>query len=144
LIRKTMLQAADAANRSPRELSFTHATQTIAASLGNLPLFDDATVERLIASQLASLTEQLRAAPRHHGLNNPLASNHGPPSPRALPPQLVASQAEVPFGSDPAQPLACTHSSAAVAKVQTRVPCSFSYDSISSNTVDSISSQIGS
>ncbi|TVS20711.1 MAG: hypothetical protein EA424_02575 [Planctomycetaceae bacterium] len=44
---------------SPRELSFTNALQTIAASLGSLPLLDDDTVDRLIESQLASLTEQL-------------------------------------------------------------------------------------
>jgi len=58
LIRKAMLQAAYQADLSPRELSFTNALQTIAASLGNLPVLDDDTVARLIASQLASLTEQ--------------------------------------------------------------------------------------
>lgn len=58
LIRKTMLQAADEADLSPRELSFTTALQTIAASWGQLPVLDDETVARLIASQLASLTEQ--------------------------------------------------------------------------------------
>jgi len=59
LLRKTMLQAAHAANLSPRELSFTHAMQTVAASLGTLPLLDEDTIERLIESQLSSLAEQL-------------------------------------------------------------------------------------
>ena len=59
LIRKTMLQAARATDLSPRELSFTNAIQTIAASLGSLPLLDADTSDRLIESQLASLTEQL-------------------------------------------------------------------------------------
>jgi hypothetical protein len=58
LIRKAMLQAATEAGLSPRELSFTNALQTIAASLGSLPLMDDDTVARLIAAQLAGLTEQ--------------------------------------------------------------------------------------
>ncbi len=54
-----MLQAARATDLSPRELSFTNAIQTIAASLGSLPLLDADTSDRLIESQLASLTEQL-------------------------------------------------------------------------------------
>ncbi len=58
LVRKTMLQAAHAANRSPRELSFTTAMQTIAASLGTLTWVDEGHATRLIAAQLASLAEQ--------------------------------------------------------------------------------------
>jgi putative transposase len=58
LIRKTMLQAAHAANLSPRALSFTTAMQTIAASLGTLACADDGLATRLIAAQLASLAEQ--------------------------------------------------------------------------------------
>jgi hypothetical protein len=66
LIRKTMLQAATEADLSPRELSFTNALQTIAASLGSLPLMDDDTVARLIAAQLAGLTEQrIGNRPKH-------------------------------------------------------------------------------
>lgn len=53
-----MLQAAHAANRSPRELSFTTAMQTIAASLGTLTWVDEGHATRLIAAQLASLAEQ--------------------------------------------------------------------------------------
>jgi len=58
LIRKTMLQAADEAGLSPRELSFTTAMQTIAASLGTLACADEALLTRLIAAQLASLAQQ--------------------------------------------------------------------------------------
>jgi hypothetical protein len=59
LIRKTMLQAALQADLSPRELSFTNAMQTIAASLVSLPLLDAVAAARLIDAQLASLAEQL-------------------------------------------------------------------------------------
>jgi hypothetical protein len=58
LIRKTMLQAAHVAGLSPRELSFTTAMQTIAASLGTLAWADEEFSTRLITAQLASLAEQ--------------------------------------------------------------------------------------
>jgi len=58
LVRKTMLQSAHAADISPRELSFTTAMQTIAASLGTLAWADEEFATRLIAAQLASLAEQ--------------------------------------------------------------------------------------
>jgi hypothetical protein len=58
LVRKTMLQSAQAADISPRELSFTAAMQTIAASLGTLACADEELATRLIAAQLASLAEQ--------------------------------------------------------------------------------------
>jgi len=58
LIRKTMLQAAHETGLSPRELSFTTAMQTIAASLGTLAWADEELLTRLIAAQLASLAEQ--------------------------------------------------------------------------------------
>jgi hypothetical protein len=58
LIRKAMLQAAYAADLSPRELSFTTAMQTIAASLETLAWVDEGLATRLIAAQLASLAEQ--------------------------------------------------------------------------------------
>ncbi len=58
LIRKALLEAALAADCSPRELSFTNALQTIAASLGTLAVVDAETAGRLIAAQLASLAEQ--------------------------------------------------------------------------------------
>ncbi len=59
LIRKTMLQAALQSGLSPRELSFTNAMQTLAASLESLPIVDGATAERLTVLQLAGLAEQL-------------------------------------------------------------------------------------
>ena len=52
LIRQTMLQAALAANRSPRELSFTAALQKIAASWLTLPLSDEATLVVLVTAHL--------------------------------------------------------------------------------------------
>jgi hypothetical protein len=58
LIRQAMLEAARAADLSPRTLSFTNALQTIAASLGTLAVVDADTAERLITAQLPSLTEQ--------------------------------------------------------------------------------------
>jgi putative transposase len=59
LVRKAMLQAAHAAGLSPRDLSFTAAMQTIAASLGMLAWADEAFSTRLIAAQLASLAKQI-------------------------------------------------------------------------------------
>ena len=53
-----MLQPALQADLSPRELSFTNAMQTIAASLGTLPTMDDDAAEQLITSQLGSIAEQ--------------------------------------------------------------------------------------
>jgi putative transposase len=58
LIRKAMLEAACESGRSPRELSFATAMQTIAASWGTLACADRPLAERLIAAQLASLAEQ--------------------------------------------------------------------------------------
>ena len=58
LIRKTILQAALQADLSPRELSFTTAMQTIAASLATLPTMAKDAAERLITAQLTSIAEQ--------------------------------------------------------------------------------------
>jgi putative transposase len=58
LIRRTMLQAAHEANLSPRELSFTTAMQTVAASWETLAWADEGLLTQLIAAQLASLAEQ--------------------------------------------------------------------------------------
>jgi len=59
LIRQALLEAAYETDRSPRELSFTTAMQTIAASLGTLAGADEELATRLIAAQIASLTEQI-------------------------------------------------------------------------------------
>jgi putative transposase len=58
LIRRTMLQAAHEANLSPRELSFTTAMQTVAASWETLAWADEGLLTQLIAAQLTSLAEQ--------------------------------------------------------------------------------------
>ena len=55
LIRQTMLQAALAADRSPRQLSFTAALQKIAASWITLPLCDEATFVLLVEVHLKHL-----------------------------------------------------------------------------------------
>lgn len=59
LIRKTMLQAACQSGQSPRQLSFTTAMQTIAASWMTLPTHEQSTAARLTEVQLASLTGQI-------------------------------------------------------------------------------------
>jgi len=65
LIRKSILQSAHQAGRSPRELSFTTAMQTVAASLELLavlecaPTLDADFVARLVAAQLESLPDQI-------------------------------------------------------------------------------------
>jgi hypothetical protein len=58
LIRKTMLDAAHQGGLSPRELSFTTAMQTVAASLETLLCVEDSLAARLIAAQVASIAEQ--------------------------------------------------------------------------------------
>jgi hypothetical protein len=55
LIRQTMLQAALAADRSPRQLSFTAAMQKIAASWATLAVCDEATLVLLVAVHLEHL-----------------------------------------------------------------------------------------
>jgi len=58
LIRKTMLQSAQQCGSSPRELSFTAAMQTIAASWGTLAWADQKRRAALIAAEIASLSQQ--------------------------------------------------------------------------------------
>ena len=59
LIRKALLEAAYEKELSPRELSFTTALQTIAASLPALAWASEDRVARLIAVQISSLAEQI-------------------------------------------------------------------------------------
>jgi hypothetical protein len=59
LIRRTMLQAALAANLSPRQLSFANAMQTMAASWVVLPAIDTTRIALVITKQLASLTSPI-------------------------------------------------------------------------------------
>lgn len=59
LIRKTMLQAAKRHELLPRQLSFTHAMQTLAASWLTLPCQDQARQLSLIEAQIDSLASQL-------------------------------------------------------------------------------------
>jgi putative transposase len=59
LIRKAMLEAAYETDLAPRELSFTTAMQTIAASLGMLAGANEELAATLIAAQIASLIEQI-------------------------------------------------------------------------------------
>jgi len=59
LIRRTMLQAAMAADLSPRQLSFANAMQTMAASWVVLPTLDKGRITLMITMQLASLTSPI-------------------------------------------------------------------------------------
>ena len=62
-IRKTMLQAAERHELSPRQLSFTTALQTLAASWTTVATHDQATQRTLIEAQIDSLASQLVAKP---------------------------------------------------------------------------------
>ncbi|MGB6043823.1 MAG: IS4 family transposase [Pirellulales bacterium] len=59
LIRRTMLQAAMAADLSPRQLSFANGMQTMAASWVVLPALDQTRIALVITMQLASLTSPI-------------------------------------------------------------------------------------
>jgi hypothetical protein len=59
LIRQTMLQAAREAGLSPRDLSFTHALQTIAAAWAVMALLSPARQEALVAAALKGLRQPL-------------------------------------------------------------------------------------
>jgi len=59
LIRKTMLQAAKGSDFSPRQLSFTSAMQTMAASWIVLPTLDSPTIVVMITAQIKGLTSQI-------------------------------------------------------------------------------------
>jgi hypothetical protein len=59
LIRKIMLQAAKESDLSPRQLSFTNAMQTMAASWVILPTLDQGRIALVITMQLASLTSPI-------------------------------------------------------------------------------------
>jgi hypothetical protein len=59
LIRKALLESAYDSDHSPRELSFTTAMQSIAASLGTLAEANEELATRLITAQIASLTDQI-------------------------------------------------------------------------------------
>ena len=59
LIRKTMLQAAMESGLSPRQLSFTNAMQTMAASWVVLPTLERPKIALVITVQLASLTSPI-------------------------------------------------------------------------------------
>ena len=58
-IRKTMLQAVTDTDLSPRQLSFTSAMQTMAASWVVLPTQDNPTIVSLIETAIEGLTSQL-------------------------------------------------------------------------------------
>ena len=55
LIRRTMLQSARKANRSPRTLSFAAAMQTTASSWQVIVLSDDTVTERLVKAKLQNM-----------------------------------------------------------------------------------------
>ena len=59
LLRRTLLQAAQAAGRSPRHLSFSAALQATAASWQVLVLISESLARRLVESQLEDLATHL-------------------------------------------------------------------------------------
>ena len=59
LIRRIMLQAAQGTGRTPRQLSFSAALQTVAASWLVIVLASDTVAERLVEAQLENLAEHL-------------------------------------------------------------------------------------
>ena len=84
LIRKIMLQAAQRHELSPRQLSFTAAMQTLAASWGTLPTLEQATQRALIEAQIDSLASQLVAKPSRANRVEPRAVKRRPKPHRLL------------------------------------------------------------
>jgi putative transposase len=84
LIRKTMLQAAKRHKLSPRQLSFSTAIQTLAASWVTLPTLDQPTQDSLIEAQIDSLASQLVAKPERANRIEPRAVKRRPKPHRLL------------------------------------------------------------
>jgi hypothetical protein len=78
LIRRTMLQAAKNTNLLPRQLSFTNALQSMAASWVVLPTLDTPTTTLMINTQIESLTSQLVGKPERANRVEPRAVKRRP------------------------------------------------------------------
>ena len=84
LIRRTMLQAAKHTGLSPRQLSFTNALQSMAASWGILPTLDKPTMTSMINTQIESLASQLVGTPKRANRVEPRAVKRRPKPLRLL------------------------------------------------------------
>ena len=84
LIRKTMLQSAKNTNLSPRQLSFTNALQSMAASWVVLPTLDNQTITLMISTQIESLASQLVDTPKRANRIEPRAVKRRPKPHRLL------------------------------------------------------------
>ena len=84
LIRKTMLQAAQRHQLSPRQLSFTTAMQTLAASWQTLPTLDEPRQRLMIEVQINSLASQIVAKPGRANRVEPRAVKRRPKPHRLL------------------------------------------------------------
>ncbi len=84
LIRKTMLQAAQNTNLSPRQLSFTNALQNMAASWVILPTLENPTITSMINTQIESLASQLVGKPERANRVEPRAVKRRPKPHRLL------------------------------------------------------------
>jgi putative transposase len=101
LIRKTMLQAAQRHELSPRQLSFTTAMQTLAASWQTLPTLDQPTQLSLIEAQIDSLAQQIVGKPERANRVEPRAVKRRPKPHRLLTMTREAARALLLSGVDP-------------------------------------------
>ena len=101
LIRKTMLQAAKRHKLSPRQLSFTTAMQTLAASWETLPTLDQPTQLSLIKAQIDSIASQIVGKPERANRVEPRATKRRPKPHRLLTMTREAARALLRRGVDP-------------------------------------------
>ena len=99
LIRRTMLQAAMAADLSPRQLSFVNAMQTMAASWVALPTLDNGRIAFVITAQLASLTTPIVG--KRPNRSEPRAVKRRPKPMRLLNMTRAAAREKLLSGIDP-------------------------------------------
>ena len=100
-IRKIMLQAAKRHKLSPRQLSFTTAMQTLAASWELLPTHDQSTQRRLIEAQIDSLASQIVGKPNRANRVEPRAVKRRPKPHRLLTMPREQAREQMRSGNDP-------------------------------------------
>lgn len=101
LTRKTMLQAAKRHKLSPRQLSFTAAMQTLAASWETLPTHDQRTQLSLIEAQIDSLASQIVGKPSRANRIEPRAVKRRPKPHRLLNTTREEARQKILDGVDP-------------------------------------------
>jgi hypothetical protein len=100
-IRKTMLQAAKRHKLSPRQLSFSTAMQTLAASWEILPTQDQTMQLSLIEAQIDSLASQIVAKPDRANRVEPRAVKRRPKPHRLLNMAREEARQQILNGVDP-------------------------------------------